>query len=85
MRLWKVLLPLLASAVCLAQQPDRIAGPIDSSRMVTLPGHVNRNAAPQYDQGPVEPSFQLGYVTLLIAPSPSQEIALDQLPQVAHS
>jgi subtilase family serine protease len=79
MRLWKVLLPLLASAVCLAQQPDRIAGPIDSSRMVTLPGHVNRNAAPQYDQGPVEPSFQLGYVTLLIAPSPSQEIALDQL------
>jgi hypothetical protein len=79
MRSWKFLLPLLASTLCFAQQPDRIAGPIDSSQMVTLPGHVNRNASPQYDQGPVEPSRQLGYVTLIMAPSPSQQVALDQL------
>jgi subtilase family serine protease len=47
--------------------------------MVTLPGPVNRNAKPQYDQGPIQPSFQFGYVTLVIAPSPTQQIALDQL------
>ena len=79
MRFWKFLLPLLASTVCFAAQPDRIPGPIDPSQRVTLPGHVNRNAQPQYDQGPVEPSFQLGYVTLVMAPSPSQQVALDLL------
>jgi subtilase family serine protease len=79
MRSWKFLLPLLASTLCFAQQPDRITGPIDSSQMVTLPGHVNRHASPQYDQGPVEPSRQLGYVTLIMAPSPGQQAALDQL------
>jgi subtilase family serine protease len=47
--------------------------------MVTLPGLVNRNAKPQYDQGPVEPSLQFGYVPLIIGPSPSQKTALDQL------
>jgi Pro-kumamolisin, activation domain len=79
MRFWKSLLPLLVSSLCFAAQPDRITGPIDSSRMVTLPGHVNPNAKPQYDQGLIQPSFQFGYVTLVIAPSPSQQIALDQL------
>jgi subtilase family serine protease len=79
MRLWKLLLPLLASSLCFAAQPDRITGPIDSSQMVTLPSNVNRNAEPQYDQGLIQPSFQFGYVTLVIAPSPTQQIALDQL------
>ncbi len=79
MRFWKFLLPLLASSLGFAAQPDRITGPINSSQMVTLPGHVNRNAKPQYDQGPIQPSFQFGYVTLVIAPSPAQQIALDQL------
>jgi hypothetical protein len=79
MRSWKLFLPLLASTLCLAQQPDRIAGPIDSSQMVALPGHVNRNAKPQYDQGPVGDSLQFGYVTLVIAPSPTQQATLDQL------
>ena len=79
MRFWKLLLPLLASTLCLAAQSDRITGPIDSSQMATLPGHVNRNAKPQYDQGQVEPSLQFSYVTLVIAPSPSQQIALDLL------
>ena len=79
MRFWKLLLPLLASTLCLAAQSDRITGPIDSGQMATLPGHVNRNAKPQYDQGQVEPSLQFSYVTLVIAPSPSQQIALDLL------
>jgi len=47
--------------------------------MVTLPGHVNRNAKPQYDLGPVEPSSQIGNLTLVAAPSPRQQIALAQL------
>jgi hypothetical protein len=79
MRSWKLLIALLTSTLCFAAQPNRITGPVDSSQMVALAGHVNRNAIPQYDQGPVEPSFQLDYVTLVIAPSPSQQAALDQL------
>jgi hypothetical protein len=78
MRFWKFLLPLLATTLCFAQQ-DRIAGPIDSSQMVTLPGHLNRNAKPQYDQGPVKASFQLNHVTLLTLPTPSQQEALRAL------
>ena len=44
MRFWKFPLPLLASTLCFAAQSDRITGPIDSSQMVVLPGHVNPNA-----------------------------------------
>jgi hypothetical protein len=79
MRFWKLLLPLLASTVCLAAQPDRVTGTIDSSQTVALARSLHRKAVPQYDQGPVEPSFLLGYVTLVMAPSPSQQQALDQL------
>jgi hypothetical protein len=79
MRSWKFLLPLLASSLCFAAQPDRIAGAIDSSQMVALPGNVHRMAQPQYDQGPVADSFQFGYVTLAVAPSPTQQAALDLL------
>ncbi len=79
MRSWKLLLPLLASTLCFAAQPDRITGTIDSSQMVALTGNVHRLAKPQYDQGPVEDSLQFSYVTLVIAPSPSQQAALDLL------
>ncbi len=79
MRSLKLLLPLLASTLCFAGQADRITRPIDSSQMVTLPGHADRRAQPQYDQGPVEPSFQFGRVTLVMAPSPSQQVALNLL------
>lgn len=60
-------------------QENRIAGPIDRSRTVLLKGNVNPRAQAQYDQGPVEPSFELAYVTLLLKPSPSQQTALEQL------
>jgi subtilase family serine protease len=79
MRSLKLLLPLLASTLCFAGQADRITGPIDSSQMVALPGHLNRRAQPQYDQGPVEPSHLFGHVTLVMAPSPSQQVALNLL------
>jgi len=64
--------------VCLAQT-DRIPALIDSSQMVTLAHSVHAKARPQYDQGPVEPSLQMGYVTLQIGLSPSQQVALNQL------
>jgi subtilase family serine protease len=79
MRSLKLLLPLLASTLCFAGQADRITGPIDSSQMIRLPGHADPKALPQYDQGPVEPSFQFGRVTLVMAPSPSQQVALNLL------
>jgi hypothetical protein len=47
--------------------------------MVTLPGHLNRNAKPQYDLGPAKASFQLNHVTLLTLPTPSQREALRDL------
>jgi hypothetical protein len=79
MRSWKLLLLVLAPTLCLAAQPDRIMGSIESRQMVTLPGSVHPKAQPQFDQGPVDPSYQLDYVTLIVAPSPSQQAALDQL------
>lgn len=75
----KLLLPLLASSLCFAAQADRISGPIDSSQTVALARSVHPKAQPQYDQGQVEPSFPISYVTLVIAPSPSQQAALDLL------
>ncbi|MFZ1007146.1 MAG: S53 family peptidase [Candidatus Sulfotelmatobacter sp.] len=79
MRSWKLLLIFLAPTLCLAAQPDRITGSIESRQMVTLRGSVHPKAQPQSDLGPVDPSYQLGYVTLIVAPSPSEQAALDQL------
>jgi hypothetical protein len=79
MRSWKFLLPLLASSMCFAAQPDRITGPIDSSQMVPLAKSLHPKAQPQYDQGAVNPSLKLTYITMLLAPSPSQQAALEQL------
>ncbi len=80
MRSWKFLfLFLVASTLCFAAQPDRIPGSIDSSQRATLPGRMHRDATPQNDQGPVDPSFQFGYVTLVISPSASQQAQLNQL------
>lgn len=79
MRSWKIFLPLLASSLCFAAQPDRIPAAIDSSQMVAIHGNVHRMARPQYDLGQVDGSFQFGYVTLVIPPSPAQQAALNIL------
>jgi len=60
-------------------QENRITGPIDRSRTVLLKGNVHPRAQAQNDRGPVEQSFELAYVTLLLQPSPSQQTALEQL------
>lgn len=76
MRLWKCILPLLASTLCFAVQPDRISGAIQSGQMVVLPGHLRRLARPEYDQGAVDGGLQLKQVTLLTLPTPTQQKAL---------
>jgi uncharacterized protein (TIGR03437 family) len=73
-----VSLVLLPPAALRAQE-NRIAGPIDRGRTVLLQGNVHPRAQAQYDRGPVDPSFELAYVTLLLQPSPSQQTALDRL------
>ncbi len=79
MRSWKFLLPLLASTLCLAQQPDRITAPIDSSQVVALTGNVNAMAQPRFDLGRADSSKVLYGVTLAFRPSAAQQAALDTL------
>src|SRR5580692_5954459 len=59
-----------------AAQPDRIVGVIDSGQVVVLKGNVNPKAQPQYDQGPVESSMKLPYVTILTKPTAAQQADL---------
>ncbi len=79
MRFWKLLLPLLASTLCLAQQPDRVAATIDSSQMVALSGNVHGLAQPRFDLGRAEGSKVLYGVTLAFRPSPTQQADLNNL------
>jgi hypothetical protein len=82
MRFVKLLLLTAAyfcvSSLC-AAQVDRITGPIEASRKVVFPGHVHPLAKPEYDQGQVESTLPFGSVTLVMAPSPAQQAALNQL------
>ena len=75
------LICLLASFLPAQQraQQDRITATIDARRTVILRGSVPRQAEPRFDQGAVEPDFQLGNITLLLTPSPEQQAALEQL------
>ncbi|MGO8794178.1 MAG: protease pro-enzyme activation domain-containing protein [Candidatus Sulfotelmatobacter sp.] len=76
-RHWKFfLLPFLVSSLCFAEQPDRIAGTIDSSQMVALVGQIQKRAKPKYDQGRLSGSFHLNQVTLLTLPTQAQQQAL---------
>ena len=70
---------LLVFALDMASAQDRILSAIESQRRVQLTAGIPRKAMPQYDQGPVDPSFQLNYMTLLTTPSAAQQKALDQL------
>ena len=58
---------------------DRITVAIDNSRRATLPGHVSPRIESGVDQGSVDPSMDLPYVTLMLKPSASQQADLDRL------
>jgi subtilase family serine protease len=72
-------IPALHASAQSVSQGDRISAAIGSDQMVTMTGHIPHNARPEFDQGPVDSSFQLNEVTLLTLPSPSQQKALDKL------
>jgi hypothetical protein len=74
-----ILCVLILSALSFAAAPDRIAGAVLSSETVTLAKSLHPKAQSQYDLGPANPSRQLSYMTLLMAPSASQQKALDRL------
>src|ERR1039458_8836736 len=79
MRSWKFFLPLLASTLCFAAQPDRIAGTIDSSQMVALKGGVHGLAQPRFDLGRTDGGKLLHGVTLAFRPSAAQQEDLNNL------
>jgi Pro-kumamolisin, activation domain/Bacterial Ig-like domain (group 3) len=74
-----ILCVLILSALSFAAAPDRITGAVLSSQTVTLAKSLHPKAQSQYDLGPADPSRQLSYITLLMAPSASQQKALDRL------
>jgi subtilase family serine protease len=74
-----ILSMLIGSTLSFAAAPDRIAGPVASAQTVALAKSLPRKAQVQYDMGPVEPSRQFEYVTLVISPSASQQQALQLL------
>jgi subtilase family serine protease len=82
MRTALVVTSVLAFAACqpaASAQPDRITTRIDNRQLAVLPGSVHPKAQPRFDQGAVEGSMRLPYVTLLTKPSASQQINLDRL------
>lgn len=70
---------LFLCSVSFGAVPDRILGPADSGRNVTLSKSLHPKAKPQYDQGAVDAQTNFSYITLLASPSPSQQKALDKL------
>jgi uncharacterized protein (TIGR03437 family) len=58
---------------------DRITSQIDPNRTVRLAGQVHPLARAQYDRGPVDRGLPLDMITLLLKPSQTQQLALDQL------
>src|SRR5580700_10749705 len=70
---------MLSYAIPILAQPNRIGGRIDDTRTVVLKGSVHPKAQSQYDQGPVDPALKIGYITLMLKPSASQQAQLERL------
>ena len=71
---------LLCSLAGIANaQQNRITGPVNPAQRVALTGHMHPSATAANDQGRVEPSLQLSYVTLTLTRSPSQQADLQRL------
>ena len=81
MRFALVVVPALLFATinsAQAEQADRIPV-IDANQTAVLRGSVPPKAQPHYDQGAVDPSMRLEYVTLQTQPTPQQQQQLQQL------
>jgi subtilase family serine protease len=67
-----------------AQTPTtagRMAQAIDRNSVSTISGNVSPRARAQYDQGEIEGSFDLPYITMFFKPTAAQQASLDQLLQ----
>jgi uncharacterized protein (TIGR03437 family) len=69
---------IICAASALAQT-SRITQTIDNSQRTILVGHLNPKAHPADDQGRVAPSLSIPYITLILAPSASQQADLEKL------
>jgi Pro-kumamolisin, activation domain/Bacterial Ig-like domain (group 3) len=74
-----ILCILILSSLSFAAAPDRITAPIAAAQSVRLAAGVPLQARPEFDQGAVDPSLQLSYITLLTVPSASQKRAVNKL------
>ena len=70
---------LVLSTFCFAAQADRITGAIATGTTVRLSSGVPMLARPQFDQGAVDPSMKLEYITLLTTPTAAQKKAINKL------
>ncbi|HLY17820.1 MAG TPA: protease pro-enzyme activation domain-containing protein [Bryobacteraceae bacterium] len=78
----KTAIPVALLILCAGQAlpaADRITRPIDNNRRAELSDHVNPRIQSSIDQGRLDPSTVLAYVTLVLQPSPAQQADLDQL------
>ena len=62
-----------------ARAVDRLPNSLDTSRLVPLPGNSRATRARGFDQGAVEGTFSLPYITLTFAPSAGQGADLKKL------
>ena len=62
-----------------AAVPDRVTRPVDASQTIALSGHLRRQAQPQFDRGPVDPTMHMDYMLLMAKLSPAQQGDLDRL------
>src|ERR1039458_3938230 len=74
-------LTALAGGLTAAAQ-DRIAEPVDGTRITALKGHVHPQAIAENDEGPVDPAMPIRQATLLFKPAASIDafLAEQQLP-----
>jgi pro-kumamolisin-like protein/Big-like domain-containing protein len=74
-----ILCILILSTLTFAAAPDRVTAPIVATSSIRLAAGVPMQAKAEFDQGAIDPSFKLSYITLLTVPSAAQKKALTKL------
>ncbi len=76
----------MCATLAASAAPDRIHQPIDPRRTVALHGQVHPNARASFDRGVLDPSFEIRYATMLLAPAAGLEsfLAEQQNPASAN-
>jgi hypothetical protein len=74
-----ILCLVILSSLSFAASADRISGPIVASQTVKVGGGTPLQARRASDEGPIDPSLTLSYITLLTSPSAAQQKELNTL------